>query len=174
MSAEAVLNDLLAKGIRPSVTPDKTGIVVPRGSLTPDLKAAILANKPELIRLISVAAPRSPASLPAATPAPTTADTRKVGEVLKKATRHVLRVERFARLGLPAGEAESLADRLALRDRDIGDRRSSCAECQHLRGTPGAWRCGNYRRADVGGPAIPSAFVAEMLQHCRGFKEGIK
>ncbi len=173
MSAEAVLNDLLAKGIRPSVTPDKTGIVVPRGSLTPDLKAAILANKPELIRLISVAAPRPPASLPAATPAPTTADTRKVGEVIQKATRHVLRVERFVWLGLPTGEAESLAERLALRDRDF-DHRTACAECACLKGRPGAWRCTNWQRAGIGAPAVPGAFVAEMLQHCRGFKEGIK
>ncbi len=173
MSAEAVLNDLLAKGIRPSVTPDKTGIVVPRGSLTPDLKAAILANKPELIRLISVAAPRSPASLPAATPAPTTADTRKVGEVIQKATRHVLRVERFVWLGLPTGEAEALAERLALRDRDF-DNRTACAECANLTGRPGAWRCTNYRTAGVGAPSLPGVFVAQMLQHCRGFKEGIK
>ena len=104
-----------------------------------------------------------------ATTTPTPEDARKVGEVLKKATRHVLRVERFSRLGLPAAEAEALAERLALRDRDF-DHRTACAECANLHGRPGGWRCGNWRQADVGGPAIPAVFVAEMLQHCRGFR----
>lgn len=117
-------------------------------------------------------APAAEAPPPVQTPPaePTQADAGKVAAVVQKASRYAMRVERFARLGLPAGEAEALAERLALRDRDIGDRRSSCAECQHLHGRPGAWRCGNYRRADVGGPAIPSAFVVEMLQNCRGFR----
>lgn len=106
-------------------------------------------------------------------PAVTPKDTRKVGEVIQKATRHVLRVERFARLGLPTGEAEALAERLALRDRDF-DHRTACAECACLTGRPGAWRCTNYRTAGVGAPSLPGVFVAQMLQHCRGFKEGIK
>lgn len=109
------------------------------------------------------------AETPAATPTPTPKDTRKVGEVIQKATRHVLRVERFSRLGLPVAEAEALAERLTLRDRDF-DHRTACAECANLHGRPGGWRCGNWRQADVGGPAIPAVFVAEMLQHCRGFR----
>lgn len=113
------------------------------------------------------------AETPAATPTPTPKDTRKVGEVIQKATRHVLRVERFVWLGLPTGEAEALAERLALRDRDF-DHRTACAECACLTGRPGAWRCTNYRTAGVGAPSLPGVFVAQMLQHCRGFKEGIK
>lgn len=154
MSAEAVLNDLLAAGIRPKLTPDRAGIVVPKGAITPDQKVAILANKAELIRLLSE-------------------DSSKVAAVVNKGTRYAARVDRFMKIGLSGGDAEELAQRLAWRDQDF-DSRTSCAECQHLNGRPGAWRCGNWQRADVGGPAIPSVFVAQMLQHCRGFKEGIK
>lgn len=98
---------------------------------------------------------------------PTESDTRKVRAVVEKAGRYAIRVERFASLGI--ANPEALAEKLALRDRDF-DNRTACAECANLHGRPGGWRCGNYRRADVGGPAIPSAFVAEMLQHCPGFK----
>ena len=128
------------------------------------------------VSVVFVAYPQGPfqkkegeAETPAATPTPTPKDTRKVGEVIQKATRHVLRVERFARLGLPTGEAEALAERLALRDRDF-DHRTACAECACLKGRPGAWRCTNWQRAGIGAPAVPGAFVAEMLQHCPGFR----
>ena len=104
---------------------------------------------------------------------PTQADAAKVAAVVEKAGRFKMRVDRFVRIGLSGGDAEELAQRLAWRDQDF-DRRTACAECQHLHGRPGAWRCGNWQRADVGGPAIPSVFVAQMLQHCPGFKEGIK
>ncbi|MBS0348290.1 MAG: hypothetical protein JSR69_17730 [Proteobacteria bacterium] len=52
MSAEAILADLIECGIEPSVTPDKTGIVVPAGRLTDDQRAAVLGHKPELIACI--------------------------------------------------------------------------------------------------------------------------
>lgn len=132
----------------------------------------VLAKLAGLATLATLAISQQPregvTTSPSPVQQPTESDTRKVRAVVEKAGRYAIRVERFASLGI--ANPEALAERLALRDRDIGDRRSSCAECQHLRGTPGAWRCGNYRRADVGGPAIPSAFVAEMLQNCRGFR----
>ncbi len=53
MIADAILADLLAHGIEPTVTPDGTGIEVPAGKLTPTQRAAIVAHKQELItRLI--------------------------------------------------------------------------------------------------------------------------
>ena len=67
------------------------------------------------------------------------------------------RCEHFERLGLPDREADRLADKLLLRDRDLDDRRV-CLECQHLRGRPGAWRC----HAPGG---MPSPLVA-TLQRC--------
>jgi hypothetical protein len=73
------------------------------------------------------------------------------------------RCERFERLGLPYEEAGRLADTLLLRDRS-GDDRRVCAECQHLRGRPGAWRC-----PAPGGMAAP---MVQQLQRCQGFAEG--
>lgn len=49
MTPEIILADLLASGIEPGVTPDKTGIVVPTGKLSPAQRAAVLAHKPDLI-----------------------------------------------------------------------------------------------------------------------------
>ena len=56
MTAQAVLNDLLQAGIRPRLTPDGCGIVVPKGAITEALKVAIRANKPAIIRLLTEAA----------------------------------------------------------------------------------------------------------------------
>ena len=56
MSGQTVLNQLLSAGIRPRLTPDRTGIVVPRHAITDALKVAILANKPAIIRLLTEAA----------------------------------------------------------------------------------------------------------------------
>lgn len=113
-----------------------------------------------------------PAPPPPPLPEPTKEDAGKVAAVVQKASRYALRVERFAGLGLAYDDAEALAQRLAWRDQDF-DHRTACAECQHLHGRHGAWRCGNWQRADVGGPAIPGAFVADMLQHCPGYRAAV-
>lgn len=52
MTPEAILADLIQCGIEPSVTPDKTGIVVPAGKLTDAQRAAVLGHKPALIACI--------------------------------------------------------------------------------------------------------------------------
>ena len=52
MTPETILADLLASGIEPSVTTDKTGIVVPAGKLTEAQRAAVLGHKPALIECI--------------------------------------------------------------------------------------------------------------------------
>ena len=49
MKPETILADLLESGIEPRVTPDKTGIVVPAGKLSPAQRAAVLTHKPDLI-----------------------------------------------------------------------------------------------------------------------------
>jgi hypothetical protein len=49
MTPEAILADLLESGIHPSLTDDKTGIVVPAGKITPGQRQAVLAHKAELI-----------------------------------------------------------------------------------------------------------------------------
>ena len=52
MTPEAILADLIQCGIEPSVTPDKTGIVVHAGKLTETQRAAVLGHKPALIARI--------------------------------------------------------------------------------------------------------------------------
>ena len=52
MTPETILADLIQCGIEPSVTPDKTGIVVPAGKLTEAQRAAVLGHKPALIAYI--------------------------------------------------------------------------------------------------------------------------
>lgn len=56
MTAQAILNDLLQAGIRPRLTPDGCGIVVPKHAITEALKVAIRANKSALLRLLSAPA----------------------------------------------------------------------------------------------------------------------
>ncbi len=52
MTAKAILAELLDCGIEPAVTPDGSGIEVPAGRLTNAQRAAIKANKAELISTI--------------------------------------------------------------------------------------------------------------------------
>jgi len=74
--------------------------------------------------------------------------------------RMAARVQRAERLGLRAHEADALADRLHLRDRDCDDRRL-CIECRHVRA---GWRC-----AALGQP-IPREWVTSRLQRCEHFR----
>lgn len=56
MSPDAILADLLRCGIHPVVTPDRRGIMVPAGKLTPEQRTAVVAHKAELIeRLVESA-----------------------------------------------------------------------------------------------------------------------
>lgn len=155
MTAEAVLHDLLAAGIRPKLTPDRTGIVVPKGAITPDQKVAILANKAELIRLLSD-------------------PDQSAVKFLAAAQAFATRVERFTRIGLVEADAEELAKRLTHRDADPFEHRTLCAECTALVGRPGRWKCNNYRRAALNSADLPSAFVVQMLQHCPGHMPAIR
>ena len=76
----------------------------------------------------------------------------------------VARVALFMRRGINATDADDLAERLTLRDRD-GDDRVICAECLHYR--PG--RCGNHRGAGLSAPDV-GRDLAVMLQRCPAFK----
>ncbi|CAN5533106.1 hypothetical protein BH10PSE16_BH10PSE16_33020 [soil metagenome] len=73
----------------------------------------------------------------------------------------------FNRRGLPALEAELLADKLVNRDREADDRRL-CLECAHL-SRAGGLRCAQWQRAGLGAPGIPAG-MAVLLQRCDGFK----
>ena len=56
MTPRAIIDNLVAQGCAPRLTPDGCGIVVPKGAITESLKVAIRANKPAIIRLLAEAA----------------------------------------------------------------------------------------------------------------------
>ena len=59
------------------------------------------------------------------------------------------RVSRFTEKGLILDDAEALADRLVIRDRESDDRRL-CLECTCIVGHAGSWSCRNWLRAGIG------------------------
>lgn len=82
----------------------------------------------------------------------------------------IVRLEQFSHKGVSLAEAELLAERLVLRDRDEDDRQL-CLECQHLQGDMGRWRCANAQRAGmaVGTANAPlPAGLTQQLQRCPG------
>lgn len=77
------------------------------------------------------------------------------------------RLARFTDKGASLDDAERLADKLVIRDRE-GDDRRLCLECSHLQGV-GRWRCGNWQAADVTRMGLARDLVL-MLQRCAGFR----
>lgn len=81
------------------------------------------------------------------------------------------RMARFIDKGLRQIDAESLADKLVMRDREQDDRRV-CLECNRLGGYGStSWRCGNWQRAGVARQARDSQLPADLvlqLQRCAG------
>lgn len=76
------------------------------------------------------------------------------------------RLALFTDKGEDLQDAERLADKLVVRDRE-GDDRRACLECAHLHGA-GRWRCGNAHRAGIGTDRPPADLV-KLLQRCDGF-----
>ena len=84
----------------------------------------------------------------------------------------IVRLEQFTRQGVSLPNAELLAERLVLRDRNEDDRQL-CLECQYLQGDVGRWRCANAQRAGmaVGTANAPlPAGLTQQLQRCPGLK----
>ena len=73
----------------------------------------------------------------------------------------------FIRMGCATDDAEHMAERLILRDRQHDDRRL-CLECAYLQGW-GHWHCGNWQTANVAGSGLSRDLVF-LLQRCGGFK----
>jgi hypothetical protein len=71
---------------------------------------------------------------------------------------------RLLRWGWAEPQAEALAERLTLRDRN-GDDRVNCIDCRHYR--PG--RCGNHWRAGLSTSEV-GRDLAGLLQRCLGFE----
>ena len=77
------------------------------------------------------------------------------------------RLHQFTRYGLAEPEAESLADKLVMRDREADDRRL-CLECLHLKSGGGRWGCNQWQRAGLGSAGLPAELVRK-LQRCDSF-----
>jgi hypothetical protein len=75
------------------------------------------------------------------------------------------RLARFKDKGLTLAQAEQVADRLVIRDRE-GDDRALCLECIHLL-AHGRWRCGNWVAAAVAQSDLARDLVKKM-QRCSG------
>ena len=71
--------------------------------------------------------------------------------------------------GLTELEAESLVDKLVIRDRD-GDDRRLCLECLHLGSGAGRWGCNQWARAGLGAPGLPADLVRQF-QRCDSFTQ---
>ena len=84
------------------------------------------------------------------------------------------RLALFTEKGLMLDDAEALADRLVIRDREKGGRRM-CLECLHLAGHGAAsWRCENWQAAGVAIRARDARVAGDLvcqLQRCEGFSD---
>ena len=81
-------------------------------------------------------------------------------------------LHKFADKGLARNNAETLADKMVLRDRGSDDRRV-CLECKHLAGHgAGSWRCGNWQVSSAATCSRDARLPADLivqLQRCDGF-----
>ncbi|MGB4061002.1 MAG: hypothetical protein WBK26_12380 [Burkholderiaceae bacterium] len=115
------------------------------------------------------AQPASAAPKPVATGSPPVAEPTE-----QEAERTSKRLALFAARGVKGDEAQALAQRLLMRDRE-GDRRGVCAECRQLGGTgPGRWRCGDNAHPNINelaGAWVGAAFVHVRLHRCNSLEK---
>ncbi len=146
MAATSLLETLHLAGLTLKAQPDGGLLVTPASLLTPELRQLIRDGKAGLIEAIRA----SPTPCPA----------------------YAGRLSRFTDKGLSLDDAERLADKLVIRDRD-GDNRRVCLECAHLQH---GGRCGNWQAAGVAIRArdaqLPGDFTT-MLQRCDGYQSAI-
>lgn len=158
-------------GLSVSLAPDGGLGVAPASRLTHELRDLIRSNKAVLLDWLQAANdPAAATPQPAEMPDPdrwcwphSSAMTGREIDTM------VARTSQFNSRGLPALEAELLADKLVTRDRDWDDRRL-CLECAHLPGRAGAMRCARWQRAGLGQAGIPAG-LALQLQRCSGFED---
>jgi cytochrome c peroxidase len=154
MGARDLLADLAGAGLR--ITADGDRLVIrPASKLTDAMRAALRAQKPEVLALLAATQPHGARAHLVDMAASAWAD----GDIARFTTRRA----RLLRWGWPEPEAEALAERLVKRDRAADDDRVSCAECHHHR--PG--RCGNHRAAGLHTPDM-GRDLAGLLQRCPG------
>ena len=160
MGAPDVLQHLRAAGLHLAVSGDKI-IVTPRSVLTDDLRQTIKENRYKLL-LALTATRRSGNPLMTAEQAD---DCHAGAWDDNELTAFTTRVLMLQRRGIEADDADNLAERLTLRDRD-GDDRRMCVECSHL-GDGG--RCLAAAAGRVHGADRRLEPVPTILQRCEAF-----
>lgn len=174
MGAPDLLRHLRDDGLVLTLTPAGGLHVAPRRSLTDDHRAAIRAARDALIQALQAEATRQPSL-----PSPKTALPRRSSNPLMTPEQaddcHAeawddaeidafrTREARFARLGQTA-DAEHLAERLTLRDRQQDDRRM-CLECAALADTG---RCLAAERGRLPSASRRLEPVPTILRRCGG------
>lgn len=81
-------------------------------------------------------------------------------------------VARLSAMGLSQDEAQAaamLAQRQIARQNQELDDRVTCWACASLRAGAAGWRCGDWRHADLSGPAIGRDLM-NMLQRCAAWR----
>jgi len=158
----AVVEVIHAAGLTLTATPDRRIKIVPADRLTGELANLIRANKPALVDWLQAANDHAPGD-PDRWCWPTVQDLAapmNTGEV----ETFTARVLAFMGRGLNLRQAEKLADRLKIRDREADNRRA-CIECRHL---TAARACTAWRQAELDGPQV-GPLVAK-LQRCPAFR----
>ena len=165
MGAPDLLQHLRSEGFALALTPDGRLSVAPARALTDAHREAIRTFRDELAALLGTLAPAAPAERRSGNRLMTVeeADRCHTGgwddaEIAAFTARHV----RLLTLGFTDGDADDLAERLTLRDRD-GDTRRLCIECAHYRGG----RCRQAARSGVG-PEVGA--LAVVFQRCTAFE----
>lgn len=154
MNARAVMERALAAGLELSADGDVL-VVRPKSKLTDDMRAALRQVKPELLVMLYRRFKLSAAD----------ADRCHAGgwsnrEIAAFTARTIM----FVRRGISATDADDLAERLLLRDREHDERRS-CIECEHHTHS----HCGNHKAAGLASAEI-GCELATTLQRCAGFE----
>lgn len=167
MDAHQVVDFLHDAGLRIALTPERGLKVAPASSLTPELRALIRSSKDVLIDWLRCDAANDPAPDPDRWAWPHSSAMN--GTEIDTFTA---RMARFIDKGLILADAESLADKLVIRDRAGGDQRL-CLECAYLHRLR---RCGNWQVAGIPVGSHDDQFPTDslcQLRRCNGFTDAL-
>lgn len=168
MGAADLLSRLRREGLVFTLTPAGGLHVAPREALTDEHRAAIRTARDALVLTLQAEmSPRPPprrSGNPLMTPEQGDACHAGGWDVAEIDT-FMARAARFMRLGRVA-DAEHLAERLTLRDREVDDRRL-CLECAALTDSR---RCAVAAQGGLPGADRRLEPVPNILQRCLGFK----
>jgi hypothetical protein len=169
MGAPELLHHLRGAGLVLTLTPAGGLHVAPRSALTDDHRAAIRAERDALVLALQAEADQPPPPPPRRSGNPLL--TPEQGDECHaggwddaEIDAFLAREARFTRMGR-AADAEHLAERLTLRDREHDDRRL-CLECAALADNG---RCLVAARGRLPGASRRLEPVPTILQRCEGF-----